>query len=459
MRGVFFRTQTPCRITRHKARRAAACRSALLAAILLLLPLSVQAETAKVQEVVAPQSGITAWLVEDTTLPMFSLRLAFTGAGAISDETGREGRAAMASDLLLEGAGTLQGAAFREALQDKAIELEFHTDEDHAYADLKSLSEHGERAFELLALTLTAPRFDLDAVERVRARQITTLKKLEERASYVAGRELRQRLYEGHPYGRPQQGTEASVASLTETELAAWPREFFAKNNLILAVAGDMDAATLARLIDRYFGALPTDVAAPVTVPDATPRWFTETVTIERAIPQAVVRFALPSLKRNDPDFYALYLMNHILGGGTLTSRLARAIREDKGLAYYANSYLDIQRHSQLIAGQFGTRNSQANDALNIMKDVLQTATEKGFAQKELENARDYVTGSFALRLDSTAGLADYLLIMQLQSLGRDYLEKRNGYFNAVTLEDVQRAAARTLATRAPSVVIVGQPQ
>ncbi len=426
--------------------------------LLLLFAFPVIAATPQVQEVTAPKSGITAWLIEDKTLPMLSLRLAFAGGGAANDADGQEGRATMVSDLLLEGAGDMDALEFRRTLQSSAIDMSFSVDEDYLYTSLKSLTEHRDKAFELLALALTKPRFDAAAVERIRAQQLTLLRKLAERPSNIAIRTLYKNLFPDHPYGRSPHGTEEAVTAITAAQLAALPQQYFARSNMIVAVAGDISAKELARLLDKYFSALPEKPQAVSYVKDTEPQWFDKPVTVKRDIPQAVVRFALPAVRRSSPDFYALYLMNHILGGGTLTSRFARAIREEKGLAYYANSYIDIRQHAYIISGRFGTRSSEARAAISIMRDVIRNAVAKGFTQEELDHARNYVVSSFPLRLDSTSSIADYLLIMQLHDLGIDYLQKRNDYFDAVTLEDVNRVGRVALGKVEPSIVIVGNP-
>lgn len=413
----------------------------------------------QVQEVKTP-GGLTAWLVEDHHLPMVSLRFVFKGAGAAYATNMAEGVPNFAMSMLSEGAGDLSSEAFDAALQEHALSLGLDVDYDHASASLDALSEHVEEGMRLLSLALTKPRMEREDFLRVRKEIETSLRLQRQEPSYLADRAFRETVYAGHPYAKPLLGTEASLAKADAQVLRAYIKQYLRRDRLVIAVSGDITPEALAQLLDRTLGSLPvgsSEVPAlpPTALPvQASPLYKTE------PFPQAVAVFALPGVTRNEPDFYAAYLMNYMLGGGGFESRLTDTVRRQKGLTYSIYTGLMMDEASHLLQGGFATDATKAKEAMSVMRDTIAAAYDKGFTEEELTRAKRYITGSFPLDVDANRELVNYLMVMQLKDLGIDYLAKRNGLMEAVTLEEVNRVARRLLnPDRMVSIVIGDVPQ
>ena len=274
---------------------------------------------------------------------------------------------------------------------------------------------------------------------------------------WVAAMTWYETVYPVHPYGRSLDGTAASLNAITRADLQIFARKRFARNNLIVAVVGDITPAELAPLLDQTFGALPAE-AAPWDIDEAGVSNAGALRVVERDIPQSVVFFGLPGIKRADPDFYAAYVMNHILGGGSFTSRLIDEIREKRGLAYSVYTYLSLLHHGGLHVGSVGTRNDRVAESLDLIRAEFGRLRREGVSPAELADAKTHLTGAFPLRFDSNDRVARTLLSMQYNDLGIDYIERRNGYIEAVTLDDVNRVTQRLLVPEDLTVVVVGTP-
>jgi zinc protease len=408
----------------------------------------------EVERVVSP-GGIEAYLINEPSIPFLSLGLHFKGGSAL-DPAGKEGLAYMVSGLLDEGAGDLDSRAFRTELEDRAIRLSFDAARDSFTGQLKTLTEHRERAFEMLRLALVEPRFDLEPVERIRNQIQADLRRRSEDPDYLVSLTWFETALPGHPYGRPERGTLESLATITNDDLRRFVRERFAKDNLIVGVAGDVTAEELGPLLDLAFGDLP-DASAPVEVAEAEPV-DGGTVIVRRSVPQSRVLFGQDGLARDDPDFYAAYVANHLLGGGGFTSRLTEEVREKRGLAYSVYSYLYPLDHAPLWFGGVGTANAAVDESIRLVRKEIARMAAGDIDAAELADAKTYLTGSFPLRLTSNDQIAGLLVSMQVDGLGIDYLEKRNGYIEAVTLEDVRRVAKRLYHPERLLVVVVGDP-
>jgi zinc protease len=408
----------------------------------------------RVQEVVSP-GGIHAYLVSEPSIPFLSLSLRFAGGSAL-DPAGKEGLAYLASGLLDEGAGELDSHAFRTELEDLAIRLSFDASRDEFTGRLKTLTEHRERAFELLRLALTEPRFDDEAVERIRSQVQAELRRRAEDPSYLASLTWFETAFRGHPYGRPIRGREASVAAITADDLRQFAGDRLARDNLLIGVAGDVTPAELGPLLDLAFGDLPA-TSVPIEVGPTRPQGD-RTIIVRKDVPQSQVIFGEAGLARTDPDYYAGYVANHILGGGGFTSRLMDEVREKRGLAYSAYSYLYPIEQAPLWLGGVGTDNSRVAESVRIIRQEVARMTEGGIQAAELRDAKTYLTGSFALRLASNDQIADMLVGIQVYDLGLDYIDRRNDYIEAVSVEDVNRVAARLYDPDQLLVVVVGEP-
>ena len=425
-------------------------------AALCLTVTALQARAVEVQRVVSP-GGIEAWLVEDHSNPIIALELAFLG-GAALDPAGKEGLAYMASAVIDEGAGPLDSQAFQGELDNLSISLRFDAGLDSFSGSLETLTENRDRAFELLRLALTEPRFDDEPVARIRSQIIARLSREAEDPDAIAGRTLRRLMFQGHPYARPTRGTEASIAGLTVDDLRGFVAERFARDRLFVGVVGDITPRELATALDEIFGALPAE-GAPFDLPEAEVTGGGEVVVIDKPIPQSVVALGQAGIKRDDPDYYTAYVVNYILGGGGFNSRLVEEVREKRGLAYSVYSYLAPMDHGAMIYGGTATQNARVGESLDLIRQEWRRMAEAGPSAEELEAAKRYLTGSFPLRFNSSDNIAGMLVGMQMEDLGIDYLDKRNGYVEAVTLDDARRVAGELYRPDALTVVVVGTPE
>ena len=427
---------------------------ALAAAVFVLYP--APAKATQIERVVSP-GGIEAWLVEDHLNPIVSLHLAFRGGSAL-DPKGKEGLANMVSTLLDEGAGDLDSKAFQQTLEDNSITLRFSAARDSFGARVQTLTEYRDLAFDLLRQAMTKPRFDAEPVSRLRAQLLANLRHESEDADAIAGKTLMKTLYPDHPYGRPTGGTAESVAAIQIADMRAFVQERLALDTLAIGVVGDITAKELAPLLDKTFGALPAK-AAPWKVEDVAPKVAGRTIVIEKPLKQSNILFADRGLMRKDPDFYAAYVMNHILGGGGFTSRLYTEVREKRGLAYSVYTYLHPMDRSAIYAGGAGTANARVAETLKVVRDEWDKLAKDGVTEAELTAAKQYLTGSFPLRFTATERIASILVGMQTEDLGIDYLDKRNSYIEAVSLNDIRRVARKLLHPDDLTVVVVGQPK
>jgi zinc protease len=399
-----------------------------------------------------------AWLIESHEVPVVTVKMAFRDAGSTSDETGKEGRSTLLSALLNEGAGEMDALAFNQALEDHAIKMGFSANDDLLMVEMETLKEHADKAFELLALALTKPRFDEDAVSRVKAQMHSVLRQMEEQPRYVASKALAQAVYGNHPYANPSEGTHEGIDAIEKSDLQDQLSRYVTQGNMLMSVVGDVSADELQALAKKYLDALPAEFKPRHEIATLTPQAMGQTEVIRRSLPQTVLFFAGQGIARDDKDFYIAFVLNHLLGGGTLTSKLGDEIREKRGLAYYAYTQLQVLDHGSLVVGGFGTRNEQAAEALNVTMDTLRAVQNGEISEAEVAEAKSYITGAFPLTLSSNDGIASMLLVMQRFHLGKDYLQHRNDFINAVTREDIIRVAKTLIKPQQLTIIGVGDP-
>lgn len=409
-----------------------------------------------VQTVRSP-GGVEAWLVEDHTLPLIAVDFAFDG-GTSRDPADRAGSAYLVSGLLDEGAGDLDAEAFQGKMADHAINLGFDARRDDFHGHVQTLTSHRDTAFDLLRLALNEPRFDTDAVSRVKAQVIAGLQRQAKNPDVMCRDALYAAAFPGHAYGRPDKGTIESVGAAQADQLRNLSRTLLQRGGLKIVVVGDIAASELAERLDQTFGALPAgeERALPETpLPIA---GLGETHVIDLDVPQTVLRFAGPGLLWNDPDYIAANVLNHILGGSAFTSRLFQEVREKRGLAYGVSSSLLPLRETGLVIGGTATRNDRAAESMQVIREEMGKLAAEGPSEHEVAEAKRYIIGSYPLRFDTSPKIAHELLNLAVKGDGPDYLAKRNGLFAAVTLDDVKRVAKRLFGSSALLVQAVGRP-
>jgi zinc protease len=426
----------------------------LAAAAALLTLAAAPADATQIERVVSP-GGIEAWVVREPS-PLIAVEFAFTG-GAEQDPPDKAGVAYLAADLWDDGAGDLDAKAFHSKLENKSIGLSFGAGRDHVRGSLRTLTVNRDEAFGYLRMALTAPRFDPDAVERARAQLLSQLERQSQSPNNIASRTWWQAAFPDHPYGRPIAGTPESIARITIEDLKSYTRRVLARGKLKVAIVGDIAPADVGALLDRTFGALPAEPEL-TPVPDVVMQGLGRRIVVPLDVPQAVVTFGTRGIARSDPDFMAAYIVNHILGGGSFSSRLYQEVREKRGLAYGVSDSLSWFAHAAVLIGGTATRSSVTGEAIGIIEQEIHRLAEAGPAEQEVADAKSYLEGSYALGLDTSAKVAGQLVQMQLDNLGIDYIERRTGMIEAVTLADTKRVAKRLLDAGL-LVTVVGQPQ
>ena len=410
----------------------------------------------KIQDLTTPK-GIKAWLVEEHSVPLMALRFSFKG-GSAQDPVGKEGVAHFLTGMMDEGAGDLDSQTFQGRMEEIAMRMSFEDGKDQLYGSFETLTENRAEAVKLLNLVINKPRFDADAHERVRAQLASGLAAAARNPDSVAGDKFMANIFKGHPYGRPSNGTLDTLKAVTPADLETYRRNVFARDSLRIVIVGDVTAAEAGALIDDAFAALPAK-GTLVAVAPVVPKPVEKLQVIEMPVPQSVARFGLGAMGRKDKDFIPAFVLNHIIGGGGFSSRLMEQVREKRGLAYSVYSYLQPFDATSLFVGGVATKNEQMGQSLDIIRSELKRMADEGPTPKELEDAKSNLTGSFALRFDTNAKIANQLLYFLAEDLGLDYVDRRNAEVDAVTIDDMKRVAKRLLVTDDLFVTVVGKPK
>jgi len=436
---------------RHLATRLAPAAALLVAASLYVLP----AHAFEI-ETVTGDSGVEAWLVSEDAVPIVALEVLFH-AGSHLDPAGKAGLADLTANLMTEGAGDLDSQAFAARLRDLNVSLSVSAGRDTIKVQMRTLSENVDEAFGLVRLALTEPRFDDPDVARVRAQALASLARDEEDPDTVAFRAFFAEAFAGHAYAASPSGTPESIGAITADDMRAYRAMALGRDNISVAVVGDITPAELAPLLDSTFGGLPetTDRPEPGPVAPLVPG----VTLIERDNPQTAVVFGMDGMKRDDEDFIPAFVMNYMLGGGSFVSRMFKEVREERGLVYSVYTSLYPLAHGGLTIGYLASSNATAAEALEVAKAQIADVAENGLTAEELEAAKTFLTGSYALRFDTSRSIAGQLAAIQFEDLGIDYVDRRNTLVDAVTLDDVSRAAKRLLKPDALRVVAVGAPE
>ncbi len=407
-----------------------------------------------VERITSP-GGIEAWLVSDSTVPMVVMRAYWRGGSAIEPQN-VIGVTSVMADMLTEGAGAMSANAFKERLQDLNMSLGFGAGWDGMGISLTTLTENSDAAFEMARLALNEPRFDAEPLARIKRQMLVGLRTRETNPSYLANLALDQALYPDHPYARrtSREGVEAiNRVSLVERRTA-----LFNRATLQITIVGDISAADAGRAVDTIFGALPAG-ARPPEPPDVTLAAPTPLIVRQLPQPQSLVLFVGPGIQDEDPDWIPLAVANYILGGGGFSSRLMDQVREQRGLVYGIGTGPSVREHSAVIRGSAQTENGDVREAIEVTRAEMARLYRDGATQAEVNDAITYLTGSFALDLDSNVKIAN--VVHAYQAAGRDieYVNRRNDLIRAVTRDDVNRVVRRLFNPDVYTFVVVGQPE
>lgn len=424
------------------------------AIVLTLAALPARAEV-DIQEVTS-DSGITAWLVEEHSIPFTALELRFRG-GTSLDAPGQRGATNLMAGLLEEGAGDLDARDFTRAVEELAATFNYDAYDDTFTVSAKFLTENRDEAVDLLRSSLVEPTFSDDAVERVRAQVLSIIRSNLTDPDEIAGEAFSKQVYGDHPYATAGEGTLESVAGLTRDDLVAAWQNALVKDRLFIGVVGDITADELKTLLDDLLGDLPQNGPA---LPDAADLNFDGgTHVVEFDTPQSVALFGQPGMSQDDPDFFAAYLLNTIVGGGGFESVLMQEVREKRGLTYGAYSYLLDKDGANIWMGSVSSANDRVAEAIEVIRAEWARIAEEGVTEEQLEAAKKYMTGAYPLRFDGNGPIANIIAGMQIQGMPIDYAATRNDKVNAVTLEQLNRVARELMQPDKLTFVVAGKPE
>lgn len=426
-------------------------RAVFAAALLLAAPVRAEIE---IQEVTSP-GGITAWLVEDHNIPFTALEIQFKG-GTSLEAPDKRGVINLMTATLEEGAGEMDSKAFAEARDALAADISFDSGTDSVGVSAKFLTENRDQAIDLLRAALITPRFDQDAVDRVREQVLSNLRSNEKDPGTLASEKFDALAFGDHPYATSGDGTVATVTKLTRDDVVAAHKAALARDRIFVAASGDITADELGKLLDRLLGDLPATGAAQ---PQAAPWLLTGGNTVvDFPTPQSTVVFGQLGIPRDDPDFFPAFLLNEVIGGSRFTARLMTEVREKRGLTYGIGTYLVNRDQANMLLGQFSASNDKVAEAIKVVKAEWGRLVAEGVTPEELEATKTYLTGSYPLRFNGNGPIASILVGMQMDALPIDYVTTRNARIEAVTMEDIKRVAGRLFKPEDLHFVVVGQP-
>lgn len=424
--------------------------TALAAALILAGPARAAVE---IQEVTSP-GGITAWLVEEHSIPFAAIEIRFQG-GTSLDLPGKRGSVNMMTALIEDGSGEMDARAFAQARDSLAARFSFEAFRDSVSVSARFLTENRAESVALLRQALTQPRFDEDAIERVREQILSNIRSDALDPGSIASVTFNELAWGDHPYGSSGDGTVDSVSALSRGDLMEAHARTIVRDRVFVGAVGDITPDELASLLDEVLGDLPE--AGPIDVPQASYLLEPGVTVVPFETPQSVALFGHEGIARDDEDFFAAFVANEIFGGGGFNSRLMEEVRIKRGLTYGIGAFLAPADHGALVLGQVATDNARMAETLEVVRAEWRRIAE-GVTEEELEAAKTYLTGAYPLRFDGNAQIARIMVGMQEEGLPIDYIATRNDKVNAVTLDDVRRVAARVYRPEDLHVVVVGQP-
>lgn len=425
-----------------------------LAALLAIVVTQPARAAVDIVEVTSP-GGITAWLVEEDSIPFVALEIRFKGGSAL-DAPGKRGAINLMTGLLEEGAGDLDARGFAEARESLAASYGFDVFNDALSVSARFLNENRDEAVDLLRSALVETRFDEDALDRVRAQVISGIRSAENDPNDIASDTFARLVYGDHPYGSDDSGTVESVTALTREDMFEARDRVIARDRLYVGAAGDISPEELGRLLDDLFAGLPETGAEMPEEAEVASDGFIEVVSLD--VPQSVAFFGHEGIPRDDDDFFPAFLLNEAFGGSGRQSRLSEEVREKRGLTYGIGTYLVDYDYADMILGQVASANEVVGEAIDVVKDEWARVADEGITEEELASIKTYLTGAYPLRFDGNGPIARIMVGMQMQGLPIDYINTRNDKVNAVTMEDIQRVAPRLYDPEALKFVVVGQP-
>ncbi len=389
-------------------------------------------------------NGARVLYVYAPQLPMVDVRVVFDAGSARDD--GKPGLASMTNSMLELGAGKWDTNALAEQFDNVGASFSSSAARDMAIVQLRSLTDKPilDVALAAFRAVINAPRFDADELERIRRQTLIALKSQQQSPGTIASKAFYKALYGKHPYATPTIGTVDSVKQISRDDLKAFYREYYVASNAVIAIVGDLDKAAARELVEDIIGKLPKGEKA-AALPPVKPLTTSRVINKPHPSTQTHILVGQPGMKRGDPDYFALYVGNHILGGSGFGSRIMEEIREKRGLAYSSYSYFSPMRQDGPFVMGLQTKNDKRAEALALLDKTLREFIEEGPTRKELDHALKNITGGFPLRIDSNKDIASYIAMIGFYDLPLDYLNTFNANVEAVTIEKIKDAFSRRI--------------
>jgi zinc protease len=401
-------------------------------------------------------NGARVYFVAAPELPIVDLQIIFD-AGAARDKN-KAGTALLTNALLAEGAGDLNADQISERFDELGAQFGNEAERDMANLTLRSLSDEKvlTPALDTLALVLAKPAFPNDAFERERKRMLIGIEQRKQSPDALADEAFYKAVFKTHPYAVMPSGYENTVNTLTLDDLKAFYQRYYVASNAVIAIVGDLDRGKAERIASSLVAQLPKGSPAE-KLPDVASLTQEETIKLEHPSAQTHIILGQPGIQRDDPDYFTLYVGNHILGGSGLVARLSNEIREKRGLAYSTYSYFLPMRKSGPFQIGLQTRTDQAEEALTVVRETLKTFIEKGPTDEELIASKKNITGGFPLRISSNKKILGYIGMIGFYGLPLDYLDTFNDKIQAVTAAGIQDAFKRRVDPGKMITVLVGK--
>ena len=430
----------------------------ILALTFISLVLPHKASSNEVQ-ILKPGNNFEAWLIEDSTLPIITMRLTFKNSGSSYDPEEIAGISSLAAMLLDNGTEEMSGTEFKRELSKLASRYSFESDKDNFYINIKALSKNIDRTLELITQAIIKPKFDLEDIDRAKDQLAISIAKKNEDPDHLAEEEWNKQFFAGHPYGKPSHGNLASISNISKENLHEYVNKHFIKDNMVISAVGNIDSDALGDLISKYFTLVP-DAKQNINISPITKFESVNPGSIHKLVKptaQSAVVFGQQAIPITDKRFYALSILNFVIAGGSFESRLMQELREKRGLVYGVYSFVNPNKNAPTLKGYFATSPDKVTQAMNVLNDEFLKLKNNGISEEEFNLAKDYTIGSFPLRLDSYEKLVNYLNFMQIQDLGADFLEKRNERVKSVNYEDVVNVIDKVFNPKAMTIVVVGK--
>lgn len=423
--------------------------------LLCMIAFCSRAESAGLARREVLANGMTLLHAEKTGLPMVTVVVAVK-AGSVAEPAEKAGLSNLAADLLNEGTKTRSSQEISDAIDFVGGSLSTSGGADYISVTLSVLKKDIRLGFELLGDILLNPVFSEDEIARRKKAIRNSIIQQKEEPGSIASKAFAKAVFGEHPYGRPVEGTEESLDLITRQDIIAFHREHMLPNNTIMTVVGDISSGELQALLDRYLGEWKQGERAEFSLPGPVVRAKPEVIRIQKSLTQANVILGHSGIRRDNPDYYAVSVLNYILGGGGFVSRLMDNIRDNRGLAYSVHSVFAANKYAGSFEAELQTKNESANTAIGeILREMERIRTEP-VSDTELSSAKSYLTGSFPLRMDSNRKIAGFLTAVEFYGLGLDYVDNYRTFIEAVTKDDILRVAKKYLNPDSYVLVVVG---